>query len=315
MRVIEEMPTVNPYNDKTDGRIIGWISGGVASAVACKLTIDHYGADRVTLAFCDTSWEHPDTERFLTDLENYFDKPIVRLKSERFNNPEEVMRKYIGINFAHGAPCSMVLKKEVRIKYQELDTDFAQVFGFDFDKKEMKRATNMLMNNPDLNPIFPLINSRLDRRAIFYELKKMGIKEPEPYKHFLNNNCIGTTDKDSDEYKNSTGGLGCIQGGIGYWQKIKVMFSKKYDAMSKLENEITLAKYEKLKAKGELDKFKPVTICKNQQKGFEGERLFLKHNPRFPDVRTIDIIKGKQPITAFECNGFCSTIQGDFLNE
>jgi len=35
------------------------------------------------------------------------------------------------------------------------------------------------------------------------------------------------------------------------------------------------------------------------------KRLFLKHNPEFPEVETIEIIKGKLPITVNECNGFC----------
>ena len=50
----------------------------------------------------------------------------------------------------------MYLKKYPRIKYQDIQNDFGQIFGFDYCKKEIRRAKNMLINNPDLNPIFPI---------------------------------------------------------------------------------------------------------------------------------------------------------------
>ena len=121
---------------------------------------------------------------------------------------------------------------------------------------------------------------------IFQELKTLGIKEPIVYKHFLNNNCIG-------DFKENHGG--CVQGGIGYWQKIKSLFPHKYDYMANIEHEISL------------DKGQPVTICKDQRNGKQGNRLFLKPCEDFPEAETIDVIKGKQPLTFFECNGFCST--------
>lgn len=291
MRTIEELPTLNPFNDKTDGRVIGWISGGVASAIACKKALDVYG-DRVDFIFCDTSWEHPDTFRFIADYEKVLGIKVRIIKSHRMSDPEEVWRKYLGMNFAHGAPCSTVLKKEVRIKEQDLDNDFCQIFDFDYDPKEMKRAKNMLMNNPDLNPVFPLIHFKLDRTLIFNELTKLGINPPVVYNHFLNNNCIG----DFDSPKG-----GCVQGGIGYWQKIKDLFPHKYEYMANIEHELSR------------EKGKAVTICKDQRKGKNGNRLFLKHCEEYPDVETIDVIKGKQPMTFFECNGFCSTVQGSFL--
>jgi len=286
MRVIDEMPSVNPFNDKRDGRIIGWVSGGVASAVACKLALDEWG-DRVELIFCDTSWEHPDTFRFIDDLEKAFGVKVKFIKSHRFSNPEEIWRKYKGMNFAHGAPCSTSLKKEVRIKEQETQEDFAQIFGFDNDAKERKRATNMLMNNPDLNPVFPLIAKGYSREDVFKEVQRLGIEPPKPYQHFLNNNCIGAFDAPYG---------GCVQGGIGYWQKIKNLFPHKYDYMANIEHEISR------------DKGEPVTICKDQRKGRQGNRLFLKKCEEWPEVECIDVIQGKQPITPFECNGFCNTL-------
>lgn len=284
-RTIYEYPTVNPYNDAESGRVIGWWSGGVASAIACKLALEKY-QESVEVVFCDTNIEHPDTYRFMQDFEKVLGVKVNIITSNKFNEPEEVWRKYNGMNFAHGAPCSMAMKKEPRIKYQNLQSDFAQIFGFDFCKKEERRATNMLINNPDLNPIFPLIVEKYTREIIFKELAKLGIKPPVTYNFFLNNNCIG-------DFSSAKGG--CIQGGVGYWKKIRELFPHKYDYMANIEHEISAAKGS------------PVTISRDSRKEKKGNRLFLKYNPMFPEIETIDVIKGRPPIITFECHGFCST--------
>ena len=289
MRVSGEYPKINPFNDKSDGRVIGWWSGGVASAVACKLALDKYG-DRVDLVFCDTSIEHPDTYRFMQDYEKVFGLKIKTIRSDRCKNPEEVWFKYKGLNFAHGAPCSMVMKKQPRIKYQDIREDFAQVFGFDCCKKEIRRADNMLANNPDLNPVFPLIVEQYSRDLIFKELARLGIKPPTTYNNFLNNNCMGGSDSPIG---------GCIQGGIGYWQKIREIYPKKFEYMANIEHRLS-------ELKGE-----PVTVCRDQRKNTKGNKLFLKHNTIYPHIETIDVIKGRRPISYFECNGLCSTLEQD----
>lgn len=286
MRTIFEYPEVNPFNDNTSGRVICWMSGGVASAVACYLTLKKYGKERCQFVFCDTSWEHPDTYRFFKDYENTLGVTIHFIKSDRMSNPPEVWRRYKGMSFASGAPCSTVLKKEPRLKFQKIYTDFCQVFGFDFDAKEMRRAENMLVNNPEINPIFPLIVEQLDRKKIFKKLQELGIQPPETYKFFNNNNCIGSPDSEDG---------GCVRGGVGYWKHIRKVFPKKFEKMAKLEHEISALKGA------------PVTICKDQRKGKRGNRLFLKFNPAYPDIETIDVIKGRHVVSLPECNGFCAT--------
>ena len=56
--------------------VIAWWSGGVTSAVACKIAIYLYGADNVELIFIDTFNEDDDTYRFKEDCERWYGKYI-----------------------------------------------------------------------------------------------------------------------------------------------------------------------------------------------------------------------------------------------
>ena len=283
---------VNKFNEapETNRVILNW-SGGASSAVACFLASQVYG--NTHCAFCDTHLEHPDTYRFMKDFEKRTGIKVHVYSSTAFHEPEEVWRRYNGLNFAHGAPCSTDLKREVRVKQiQNVDLDYGQVFGFDASDREQRRAKNMTKNYPEINPIYPLIERGFTKPDVIRYLKHdLGLEPPVVYEHFQNNNCIG-------DYDSPKGG--CVQGGVGYWQKIKTIFPKKYDYMAKIEHELS-------KKKGE-----PVTICKDQRKDSKGERLFLKHCDDFPDIKTIDVIEGKQPEGLFECHGFCGTLE-DYL--
>ncbi len=278
-------PDRNWYNDRDEsGRTIAWFSGGIASMVTCHLALERYY--NIEIAFCDTGIEHPDTYRFMDDFERITGVEVKRYKSTKFSEPEDAWRRYLGLGFAGGAPCSMVLKKDVRMtQIEKLDTDYSQLFGFDFRKKEINRATNMVKNHAELNPKFPLIEKQLNRDDLFLYAKRIGISPPLTYRNFENNNCIGADDSPKG---------GCVQGGIGYWQKIKEVYPHKYDYMANIEHELSMTKG------------KPVAINKDQRKG-QKKLLFLKHCPAFPDIQTIDVIKGRMPIAPMECNGFCPT--------
>lgn len=285
MRTIDTYPDINPFNGKTEGRVLGWWSGGIASAIACKLALEKYG-DNVRLILCDTNREHPDTYRFKEDFERVLGTTIYVIKSKKYSDPEAVWRKYGKLNIANNAVCTKELKARPRIRYQNTKEDFAQVFGFDYRPRELNRATSILVNNPDLNPIFPLIVEKINREDLFVEIKKLGIKEPIIYQRFLNNNCIGADDSEKG---------GCVLGGIGYWKKIRDLYPKKFAHMAKVEHEIS-------KAQG-----KPVTICLDTRKNTKGNKLFLLPSKDFPKVEDISVIKGRKPVTIFECTGFCST--------
>lgn len=169
---------INWFN-KTDksSRVIGWISGGVASAVACILASREY--ENIHYAFTDTGIEHPDSFRFISQIQNILGKEVHIYKSEKFNTPEDIFFKYNALGYAKGAPCSDILKAQVRVQQVEnINSDYAQIFGFDFNPKEIGRAVRRAENHPELNPKFPLIEHEMDRTELTRFLLKLNITPP-----------------------------------------------------------------------------------------------------------------------------------------
>ena len=272
-------------------KIICWWSGGITSAVACKLTIDLYGKKNCRVIFIDTMNEHKDTYRFLEDCALWYDLPIETIKNERFNSIEEVWIKYRALNNANGAVCSSTLKRSTREKWQKKNTWKHQVFGFDL--KEAKRALGMVLNHPKTKPIFPLMMYGYSKEDCIKIVQNAKIKVPNAYSMgYHNNNCLGTEPGQS---------FGCTQGGIGYWQKISRDNVKAFDARAKLEHKLT-------DLKG-----KPVTMLKDQ--GKDGGLVFLKPHKDYPNIKDISMMKGREPKPLVDCNGFCGVNDLDERNK
>lgn len=273
-------------------KIICWWSGGVTSAVACKLAINIYGAENCRVIMIDTKNEHPDTYRFKSDCEKWYGIPIETITGigEKYGNIFDVWRKHKSLNTATGAICSTHLKRLVREKWEKSNTYRHQVFGFEFDKKEFNRALSMTMNYKDrVKPIYPLLLFGYDKKDCFKIIEEEGIEMPKTYfLGFKNNNCFTT---------------GCVQGGIGYWQKIKNNFPDKFNVMADLEHELT-------EMKGE-----PVTMLKDQSNDAKEKMkvdakshlVFLKFNPNYPNNKCLDDMPLRSVEPLFDCNGMCGT--------
>ena len=261
-------------NNKSEN-IIAWWSGGVTSAVACKIAIDLYGLNSVRIIFIDTKNEDSDTYRFKSDCEKWYDKPIETISNDSYANIQEVWRKYKSLNVANGAICSSELKRAVRLKFQKENEYTHQVFGFDID--EPKRAKAMTLNYPEAKPIYPLLFHGYTKKKCIEITEDAGIQVPASYRLGLsNNNCLQT---------------GCVQGGIGYWQWMRINMIDKFNTMASIEHELT-----------DLSG-KPVTMLKDQSKN--GGLVFLLPHPDYPDVKDISMMKGRLPVPLLECNGFC----------
>jgi len=269
--------------------IICWWSGGITSAVACKLSIDKYSQDRCVVIMLDTQNEHEDTYRFKDDCEKWYGLPIELLGSNKFKNPKETWYHFKSLNTANGAICSSYLKREVRKKWESHNEYKHQVFGFEYSKKEINRAKALEMNYPKTNPLFPLIEAKMDKEDCIRYVREAGLKIPKAYDlGFVNNNCLKT---------------GCVQGGIGYWKKIQKDRPDLFKEMARIEHELT-------DLKG-----KPVTMLKDQSKAAKDsgiDLVFLLKHPSYPEHKTIDDMGSKAVRPLAECNGFCGTNE---LNE
>ena len=201
--------------------IIAWFSCGVTSAVACKIALSLY--DDVQIYYIETGSGHPDNIRFISDCERWYGQPIHTIRSDKFFNVKDVLIKKRYINGPTGAACTFELKKQVRYKLEkEFGSWDGQVWGFDFDPKEINRAVRFKQQYPDTKPLFPLIEKQITKQDAMGMLWKAGIEIPAMYKMgYNNNNCIG-----------------CVKGGMGYWNKIRKDFPEVFAQMAQIERDV-----------------------------------------------------------------------------
>lgn len=266
------------------GKVVCWWSGGITSVVACKLAIDLFGIDNCRVIMIDTYNEDPDTYRFKGDCEKWYAKKIETISAipEKYSSIQDVWIHFKSLNVANGAICSSELKREVRKRWQAENKYSYQVFGFEFSKNEFNRASAISLNYPDSKPIFPLLMFGYDKKKCLEIVEKVGIKVPNAYQYgFKNNNCLKT---------------GCVQGGIGYWQKMKRDFPDKFAKMAEMEHKLT-------EMKG-----KPVTMLKDQSKAAKESgniQVFLIKHPKYPNLKCLDEMSECKIEPLMECNGFC----------
>jgi hypothetical protein len=197
-------------------RIVCWFSCGAASAVATKLAIaDNAGKLPLVIAYTEVLEEHPDNKRFFADCEKWFGQEIIVLGNDRYKRSIFETFKTSAMNIKGSAPCTQKLKKQVRIKFEQVND--RQVFGYTVE--EQQRYDRFIDVNNDVDIWVPLIEKGLTKEDCLGMLSNAGIELPTMYKlGYHNNNCIG-----------------CVKGGMGYWNKIKVDFPDQFDRMAKLE--------------------------------------------------------------------------------
>ena len=272
-----------------EDKIICWWSGGVTSAVACKLAIDLFGKDNCRVIMIDTKNEHEDTYRFKSDCEKWYELriEIITAIGGKWKSIQDVWITRKSLNTATGAICSTELKRAVREKWEKDNNFKHQVFGFEFEPKEFNRAKGMTLNHTKVKAIYPLLMYGLTKKDCLQIISDAKIEVPLVYKlGYKNNNCFKT---------------GCVQGGIGYWQKIQREDVDKFNAMADMEHYLT-------ELKGE-----PVTMLKDQSneaktKSKEDKTkafVFLRKNENYPDLKSIDEMPQCKVEPLFECNGMC----------
>ena len=197
-----------------------WISAGVSSFVAGWLersTIDEY-------IYIDIADQHPDSMRFIGDCEKALGKQIKIVRSDEYRNVEECIRTFGAVRNIHNNfyPCTNWLKKRVRKRWEteHAGEDITYVWGMDVNERH--RAYRLAEGMPDFKHEFPLIERNLTKANAHGILATLNINRPVMYSMgYSNNNCVG-----------------CVRGGIGYWNKIRVDFPDVFERRAKMERVI-----------------------------------------------------------------------------
>jgi hypothetical protein len=196
---------------------VSWISAGVSSFISTYLAKN---VDEII--YIDIDDQHPDSMRFIKDCEKVLEKPIQILKSP-LGSVEKAQLQAGLIRMSTGyTPCTNLLKKRVRKEWENAhnNLDITYVWGFDVNEKQ--RACNLEEAMPQFKHEFPLIERELTKQEVHALCEKLGIKRPAMYDMgYSNNNCIG-----------------CVRGGMGYWNKIRVDFPKVFERRAEMERKL-----------------------------------------------------------------------------
>lgn len=197
-----------------NGRLLVWFSRGAASAVALKMAVEKYGKG-VEALYCPILQEQADGARFQREVSEWVGVPIKELRSKEYPSMDinEVFERRRFIADMHGASCTRFLKREVRKAYQWPED--THVFGYTQDetmpwcKNPIKdRVKQFERDNPELFVDWILVDAGIKKSDCYRIVKEAGIELPLMYRlGYRNNNCIG-----------------CVKGGAGYWNKIRVDF-------------------------------------------------------------------------------------------
>lgn len=178
-------------------REIIWVDG-VNSAVTGYFVLQQ--VPDAIVVHCDLGDSvHPDSHRFINDLENWYGRPILRLRSEKYSNVDEVFdaRRYLA--GVHGAPCTGEMKFVPRMNFQ-LPSDI-HYWGYAADRRDAKRFKIMQEEYPLLNQRAPLVEMGMRKRDTHAFLAEHGIQRPYVYEIGMpNGNCLCCVKATSPNY-------------------------------------------------------------------------------------------------------------------
>ncbi len=204
-------------------RIVCRFSCGAASAVATKLTLAKFDRERVVITYSDPGSEHPDNKRFLADCVRWFNHPIETLRSTEYRDTWHVFEKERFLVGHQGAKCTGVLKRAPTYDFQQP----GDILVFGYTVEEEARADLFRKQNFEQPFLTPLIDAGLTKADCLAMIRRAGIALPAMYLlGYHNNNCIG-----------------CVKGGMGYWNKIRKDFPEVYERMAALQRDLGSGSY------------------------------------------------------------------------
>jgi len=196
--------------------VVSWFSAGVSSAVATKMVIDE--VDRIIYTHIDD--QHEDSMRFVNECAEWFGKPVEIMQSP-YKTVEAVLMSQRYINGVAGAPCTKLLKRRLRKEWEYANDDGDLTYIWGMDCTEAHRLDRLRTSMPNQEHRCPLIERSISKEHAHEILAASGIARPAMYDlGYHNNNCIG-----------------CVKGGMGYWNKIRVDFPEVFASRARLERE------------------------------------------------------------------------------
>lgn len=196
-----------------------WLSAGISSFMAGVLAgdIDEW-------IYIDIADQHEDSYRFIADCEKAIGCKVQFLSSLEYKSVEDAILSAGVIKMPGGfAPCTNWLKKRVRKRWEEEHKDYNITYVWGFDFKEKARAYRTVEANPQASHEFPLIDKCLSKEDVHALFERMfNFKRPLMYElGYPNNNCIG-----------------CVKGGMGYWNRLRKDFPEVFKERAELERKI-----------------------------------------------------------------------------
>lgn len=197
-------------------RMLVWFSCGAASAVAAKVAVEAYSSKYdVVVKHIAMADEHPDNERFFIDVQKWIGQEIEQVKSDKYTCIDDVFIKVKYIRGVQGASCTKRLKRDVQAKY--VNPNDIIVLGMTADEK--KRINDLVSRRPDERFAWILADCGITKTDCYRILSQAGIELPMMYKlGYDHNNCIG-----------------CVKGGMGYWNKIRRDFPEVFKRRAEVE--------------------------------------------------------------------------------
>lgn len=194
-------------------------SGGLGSAVSA-LAAHKHGLE-FRLIFADVLQEDPDLYRFLHDVADKLDTPIVWLTDGR--TPWDVFEAVRYIGNTRTAHCSGTLKTNVVKAWLDANTepDEPLVLGMDWSEQDRIERAQATWGN---RPVVSLLNQlKVYRPSYAQWLADYELKAPALYSlGFPHNNCAGT----------------CVKQGLQGWA---TLLNKRPDDFARVEQRLTLA--------------------------------------------------------------------------
>ena len=204
---------------------VAWFSAGASSAVATKLMIKQ--VDKIIYQHVED--QHEDTMRFVRDCETWFGKPI-EIQQSPYKCVENAIYGWGGAN-SNGyirsvrgfSPCTELLKRRERKLWESENRFFNRLrYVWGMDSTEHQRAERLAESMSEDEHVFPLVEQGITKADAHGILREAGIARPAMYDlGFPNNNCVG-----------------CVKGGKGYWNKIRVDFPKVFSSRAVMERKV-----------------------------------------------------------------------------